>query len=575
MRFRVWMPLVAVAVVLLSVFVMLVYGIPATERRLSEYSQSYTFSRAAAVAEGLRQTDRAQWPEVLRAAGDTGGETQILVVDGSRTVVARTGPDLLASLPPGLLRAASEGERISDQAAGRRAAVVPLAYRGELSGGVIFVSDRAGISRIFLRGGIEAAAIALILAGGTALLLATLLSRRVERLTLGARAIESGDLSFRMEPGFRDELGELAASFNSMAARLQGYFDQIEESRETLGAILYNLSEGVLATDLDGGVVFMNRAAREMLGVEETSGEGETRDGGREPPYGPPERLPDPWEEFSLPRAVERCAQERECGEARVESGETHLQLRLEHLPAFDDHSGGVLVVVQDLSEGRRLEANQQRFLANAAHELKTPITALIGSAELLLTGEDDPETRRRFLGHIYNEALRMQRLSQTLLRLARTGADLREPRLEAVELSAVVAEALESIRPLAERSGVRLVTEGEGRARADAEWLEQALLSLLGNAIKHSGEGSEVRVELRERALLVRDRGGGIAEDELPYVFERFYRSAGAGEDSESFGLGLPICRELVEGMGGKVSLRSVAEEGTTVTIELPEADE
>lgn len=570
------MPLVAVAVVLLSIFVMLVYGIPATDRRLSEYAQSYTFSRAAAVAEGLRQTDRGQWPEVLQAAGDSDGETEVLVVDGSRTIVARAGPDMLQSLPPGLLSAAAEGDRVSDQAAGRRAAVVPLAYRGELSGGVIFVSDRVGLSRIFLRGGVEAAMIALILAGGTALLLATLLSRRVERLTLGARSIESGNLSFRMEPGFQDELGELAASFNSMAARLQASFDQLEESRETLGAILYNLSEGVLATDLDGGVVFMNRSARRMLGAEPDGSENEVQAASRrEPPYGPPEALPDPWDEFSLPRAVERCARQRECGEARVGSGETYLQLKLEHLPAFDDHSGGVLVVMQDLSEGRRLEANQHRFLANAAHELKTPITALLGSAELLLTEEeDDPRTRRRFLGHIYNEALRMQRLSETLLRLARTGSDLREPRLETVDLGAVAGEALESVRPLAERSGVRLEWEGAGRARADGEWLEQALLSLLGNAIKHSGSGAEVRVSILGRGISVRDQGGGIAEEELLYVFERFYRGAEAGESSEGFGLGLPICKELVESMGGRVSIESVAGEGTTVTMELSEAE-
>lgn len=569
------MPLVAVAMVLLSITMMLVYGIPATDRRLSEYAQSYTFSRAAAVAEGLRQTDRAQWRDVLRAAGDNNGETEVLVVDGSRTVVAREGPSLLEPLPRGLLRAAADGERVSDQVGGRRAAVVPLAYQGEMSGGVIFVSDRAGISRIFLRGGVEAAAIALVLAGGTALVLATLLSRRVERLTLGARSIESGNFSFRMEPGFRDEIGELAANFNSMAGRLQGYFDQIEESRETLGAILYNLSEGVLATDLDGGVVFMNRAAREMLGVETEEDNGGLDASRREPPYGPPENLPDPWDEFSLPGAVERCARHHERGEARVKGGETYLQLKLEHLPAFDDHSGGVLVVIQDLSEGRRLEANQHRFLANASHELKTPITALIGSAELLLTEEeDDPETRRRFLRHIYNEARRMQRLSDTLLRLARTGSDLREPNLETVDLADAATEALESVRPLTERSGVRLTAEGEGRAVADREWLEQALLTLLGNAIKYSGSDTEVRISVRGNEISVKDQGLGVAEEKLPYVFERFYRSKGGEECSEGFGLGLPICRELVERMGGGISLGSTVGEGTTVTIDLPEAD-
>jgi signal transduction histidine kinase len=136
-----------------------------------------------------------------------------------------------------------------------------------------------------------------------------------------------------------------------------------------------------------------------------------------------PKKVPDPFADLSLPDAVARCAKRRECGEARVRRGDTFLRINLEHLPAFDVHRGGVLVVLQDLSEGRRLETNQQRFLANAAHELRTPITTILGASELLLTEErEDPEVRNKFLKHVSAEAQRMQKLSDTLLRLARTG---------------------------------------------------------------------------------------------------------------------------------------------------------
>jgi PAS domain S-box-containing protein len=368
-----------------------------------------------------------------------------------------------------------------------------------------------------------------------------------------------GNLSSRIEPGFDDELGELAKTFNSMAEKLENSFLQLEEKSATLDAILNNLAEGVLVTDLEGNVIFTNRLARTMLGL---SGKG---------PLG---ELPSPFKDFDLPRAVARCAKEKECGEARVQEGESFLQLRLEYIPAFDEHRGGVLVVIRDLSEGRRLEANQQRFLANAAHELKTPITTILGASELLLTEkEDDPETRRRFLNHILSEARRMQRLSDTLLRLARTGVDLRDPEIEVVDLDGVAREAAERMEPLAESAGLALSVEGRGgRVRADHEWLEQALLVVLGNAIQHSEGEGEVRMLVEESAVTVEDEGVGISEADLPYVFERFYRGK---RSSGGFGLGLAICKDLVQRMGGNISLESKEDVGTKVKIELSEVNE
>jgi len=373
---------------------------------------------------------------------------------------------------------------------------------------------------------------------------------------MGAHSIEKGDLSFRIEPGFDDELGQLAQTFNAMAGKLETSFSRLEEKSATLDAILNNLVEGVMATDLEGNVMFVNSAARQMLGGAGIS-----------------KTVPNPWKEFDLPEAIARCARSRECPEASVRSGETFLRIRMEHLPEFDDHKGGVLVVIQDMSEGRRLEANQQRFLANAAHELKTPITTILGASELLLTGDEDRELRRRFLNHIHAEARRMQRLSETLLRLARTGSDLRDPQPEPVDTKGALREAAERMRPLAERADLALRVEGEGgRALADREWLEQVLLVLLNNAVQHSSGEGEVRLRADGGRLVVEDEGTGIPEEELPYVFERFYRGRNG---SGGFGLGLPICKNLVERMGGEISLSSEEGRGTRVEITLPEEDE
>jgi PAS domain S-box-containing protein len=398
--------------------------------------------------------------------------------------------------------------------------------------------------------------VASLLGGGLALLLATLLGRRVERISRGAREMGKGDFSSRIKPGFDDELGVLARTFNSMAERLEDSFLQLEEKSATLDAILNNLVEGVVVTDLSGNVTFINRSARAMLGLGSEDSLGE---------------LPSPFEDFDLPGAVARCARKQECGEARVRDEEGFLQIRLEHVPAFDEHKGGVLVVIRDLSEGRRLEATQQRFLANAAHELKTPITAILGASELLLTeSKDDPKVRRRFLEHILSEAHRMQRLSDTLLRLARTGVDMRDPEIVVLDLDGVAREAAERMEPLTESAGVSLRVEGQGgRVLADHEWLEQALLVVLGNAVRFSERGGGIWLHLESSVVVVEDEGLGISEADLPYVFERFYRGK---RSSGGFGLGLAICKDLVERMGGGISLRSKEGVGTRVEIELPE---
>jgi PAS domain S-box-containing protein len=333
--------------------------------------------------------------------------------------------------------------------------------------------------------------------------------------------------------------------------------EALRESEAALNTILNNLEEGVLVTDSRARVSFVNPAARALLSI--TNG-------------GILEELPNLWEDFHLPMAVSQCARDGEGIEARVSCGESHLRVRLE--PLVKDERDDVLVVIQDLSEGDRLEANQQRFLANAAHQLRTPLMAIMGAAELLATGEDaSSATRGRLLNHIFSESRRMQRLSDALLSLSRVGWDLREPRLEVVDLKAAGQRAGEAMEPLLESAGLRLSIDGEGTScvRADPDWLQEVLLVLLSNAIKHSTRGGDIGLRARAGTIVLEDEGAGINPADLPHVFERFYRGAGL---SEGFGLGLSICRELIERMEGSISIRSREGVGTAVQIELPKVD-
>jgi two-component system sensor histidine kinase VicK len=307
---------------------------------------------------------------------------------------------------------------------------------------------------------------------------------------------------------------------------------EAETTQERLKAILDNLTEGVLVADSRGYVVFANPAARAILGA---------------PNEGLLEKLPDPWEDLHLPDAVTQCARNSESIVGRVRHGESYLRVKLECIG--DDDRSGVLVVMQDLSEGHRLELNQQRFLANAAHQLRTPIMALMGAAELLATGEDaNPATK------------------------SRVGWDQREPNQQVVGLRETGQQAAGLMEPLAESAGLGLSVGGEGAwVRADPDWLQEVLLILLSNALKNSSRGGDIRVCVKGSAITVEDEGAGISSVDLPHVFERFYQGKGS---SEGFGLGLQICKELTERMGGSIFIRSREGVGTEVKIELPEAD-
>jgi PAS domain S-box-containing protein len=333
--------------------------------------------------------------------------------------------------------------------------------------------------------------------------------------------------------------------------------EALRESEATLNAILNNLAEGVLVADTQGNVVFANSAARSMLAVPEEE---------------PLDVLPDPWEGFDLPEAVRHCTRNRESIEASVRYEETFLRIKVECLVELEQSRGEVLVVIQDLSEGRQLEANQQRFLANAAHQLRTPIMAIVGAAELLATGNDaDPAIEQRLLNHIFSEGRRMQRLSEVLLRLSRIGWDRREPDLDIVDLREAGQQATKLMEPLAESGGIRILTEGEGSCvRADPEWLQEVLMVVLSNAIKHSNRGGDIKVRTRSGAITVQDEGAGISPINLPHIFERFYKGT---DSSQGFGLGLSICKDLTERMGGSISIRSREGVGTAVEIELPGA--
>jgi signal transduction histidine kinase len=229
-----------------------------------------------------------------------------------------------------------------------------------------------------------------------------------------------------------------------------------------------------------------------------------------------------------------------------------------------------------DITDLRRMERVRSDFVANASHELKTPLTSIRGYAEAL-ADEPPEDMRRQFLGSIVSNTLRLQRLVDDLLDLSRLESGGWTANIETVLVGEVVEEAWEMVAPLAEHA-LEFDVRGEAAVLGDRQGLVQVFRNLLANAVRHTSEGGhvEVAVESSDRRsgvlVSVRDDGEGIPAQALPRIFERFYRAdSSRARHVGGTGLGLAIVKHLVSAMQGEVWAESELGRGTTVWIELP----
>jgi two-component system phosphate regulon sensor histidine kinase PhoR len=241
---------------------------------------------------------------------------------------------------------------------------------------------------------------------------------------------------------------------------------------------------------------------------------------------------------------------------------------------------GEVLLLMRDVTEAKRAEATRRDFVANASHELRTPVAAIRAAAETLLAGAvDDPAAARGFVDIVARHAERLSRLTQDLLDLSRIESRQWRFDLAPVDAAAIAGQVVEFVAPAAQEKGLALASEvPAGTAvRADARALEQLLVNLVDNAVKYTGQGSvALRAERDGDAwtLSVVDTGPGIERHHLPRLFERFYRvDPGRSREQGGTGLGLAIVKHLAQGMGGDVGVES-GEGGSRFWVRLPAAD-
>jgi two-component system, OmpR family, phosphate regulon sensor histidine kinase PhoR len=452
---------------------------------------------------------------------------------------------------------------------------VPFLYvAAPISGGAVRLayplsdieSVQAQVRRRLFWGSVIASFIALLIAGGASIWT----SRRLERIVDVAARIERGDLRARVNEHPLDEIGRVAAAIDKTAQQVELSFAAVRSSQRQLETLLNSMQDAVIAVSADGLVRWANHKMDRLV-PQHTRLNAPVVETIRDPDF---------------LATVNAATSTKEVRTARATSIVPGRAFDVTAAPLPD---GGVVAVLRDLTETERVEKTRRDFIANVSHELRTPLTSIQGYTETLLdTVPDESASTREFLEIIRKNTVRMSRLTEDLLTLARVESGETRFETEPVPPVELLHDAEESFREIARGQGVDLQImdshNGSGSVEslphvlADREAIHQVFSNLIDNAMKYGRGGG--RVELGARAaqrgieFYVKDFGAGISSEHLPRLFERFYRVDKArSRESGGTGLGLAIAKHIMRAHGGSIRAESELNHGSTFVFTLPAA--
>ncbi len=405
------------------------------------------------------------------------------------------------------------------------------------------------------------------------------LTRPLEHITRVANRISRLDYGARVRLERKDEIGDLGKAIDNMADSLEMQLKVIRDNEDLLQSVLANMTGGMVMVDDSGKIALINRFAEEMLSINSKRMIGKSY-----------QELKQHYELSKLLGEGLR-RKERIHDEQTLYNPEPRL-IEIDGVPMFedDDTYRGMLFLIQDVSNIRRLERMRSEFVANVSHELKTPIAAVKGFAETLLSGGvKDEQTSRSFLQIIYDESERLNRLIGDILELSKIESKRSPLNFSPIHLQPFFETIREMLNASAAQKNIALDMQvpEELFMEADEDRLRQIFVNLISNAINYTQDGGKVRLNVHEilseqgeeRIIFaVTDTGMGIPRKDLPRIFERFYRVDKArSRSSGGTGLGLSIVKHLVELHHGVVTVESEVNIGSTFTVNLPllQADE
>ncbi|MBM7701682.1 ATP-binding protein [Metabacillus iocasae] len=411
-----------------------------------------------------------------------------------------------------------------------------------------------------------AAGIAIILTTIFAFFLSTRITAPLRKMKQAAFEVAKGNFDTKVPILTHDEIGQLAIAFNQMGRQLKFNINALSQEKEQLSSILSSMADGVITFNRDGTMLITNPPADHFL---------------RAWYY---EQGMDNKNVTELPSKVSHLFQEVVKSEEE-QSAELTIQGRTWVIlmsPLYNQTKiRGAVAVLRDMSEERKLDKLRKDFIANVSHELRTPIAMLQGYSEAIIDDiASTDEEKKEIAKVIHDESLRMGRLVNELLDLARMEAGHVQLHVEHIEIIEFTERVLRKFQGLAKDKNIHLHLNNSLQSKqdilVDPDRIEQVLTNLIDNAIRHTNEGGKVTLELesteQELRFAVKDTGVGIPQEDLPFVFERFYKADKARTRGKSgTGLGLAIAKNIVEAHDGFITVHSIVEEGTTFFITLP----
>jgi len=391
------------------------------------------------------------------------------------------------------------------------------------------------------------------------------MTRPIRQLTKAVQGISTGQWGHKINISSKDEIGQLARAFNEMSANLKVTVDTMTAEKTKLNNILANMVDGVIMTDADGDIILANKAAGTLFGFKE----GDVTD----------KPVIEVVHDHEVDAVLKLCLNTGKEQVAQFESSVTRRFVRVIVVPIqSQERLSGVLILLQDLTELRNLQTMRRDLVGNISHELRTPIAGIKAMAETLLDGAiDDKKAAKDFLSRIQSETDRLAQMVAELTQLSRIETGQSELKKEPINPNTLVDEILAEMKPLAERQQVTLAEELSSDLpliQADKDRIRQTIINLVHNAIKFNKSGGKVTVATsynnQSVSLTITDTGIGISKDDLPRVFERFYKADKARTGSGS-GLGLAIAKHTIQAHGGDIRAQSVEGKGSTFTFTLP----
>ena len=360
------------------------------------------------------------------------------------------------------------------------------------------------------------------------------------------------------------EVGDLVKAFSLMTNELQENFNEATRQKKQIETILLHMTDGIIAFDIDGNILHINPAATRLLKLTPL-------DNSFEKIF---KRLE---VDINLEKVI--YLENWTSSKQRITVQDKYVNLYFAPFTNENDRPSGVIVVIQDITEHVKLDNMRKEFVADVSHELKTPITSIMGYADTLADGEYDKETQDKFLGVIASEARRMAKLVSDLLTLSRYDNDKAKWEKVEFDLGELTKKCVENLSLEMEKKHQHVecfVTANVPPVYADKYGIERVILNILTNSIKYTGEDGTIKVYVgfvyNDAYIKIIDNGIGIPEEDLSKIFERFYRVDKARtREMGGTGLGLSIAKEILDKNGGSIDIKSKVGEGTEVVIRVP----